>query len=81
MIFNYLSKYYNFRFGIDGVALNGGHTHQGCSDATGKMCFLTRLEVFLTIELLTNLLQPYDSLKERRYLMNLAQKRGSSFLV
>jgi hypothetical protein len=44
-------------------------------------CVLTRLEVFLTIELLTNLLQPYDSLKERRYLMNLAQKRGSSFLV
>jgi hypothetical protein len=39
MILNYLSKYYNFRFGIDGVALNGGHTHQGCSDATGKNVF------------------------------------------
>jgi hypothetical protein len=39
MIFNYLSKYYNFRFGIDGVALNGGLTHQGCSDATGKNVF------------------------------------------
>jgi hypothetical protein len=22
-----------------GVALNGGHTHQGCTDAIGKMCF------------------------------------------
>ena len=31
-----LTKYYNFRFGIDGVALNGGHTDQGCIDAIGK---------------------------------------------
>jgi hypothetical protein len=37
-IFNYLSKYYNFRFGIDGVAINGGHTHQGCTDAIGSIC-------------------------------------------
>jgi hypothetical protein len=22
-----------------GVAINGGHTHQGCTDAIGKMCF------------------------------------------
>jgi hypothetical protein len=22
-----------------GVAINGGHTHTGCADAIGKMCF------------------------------------------
>ena len=22
-----------------GVAINGGHTHQGCTDAIGSMCF------------------------------------------
>ena len=38
MVINYSSQCNNFRFGIAGLALEGGHTHPGCTDAIGKMC-------------------------------------------